>query len=205
MRDIDIRRELLREMKHLHGNDPDTLIVEELGLCQGSARVDIAVINGNIHGYEIKSECDTLNRLPGQTTTYNQVLDYVTIVTEPAHVKEIAKLVPKWWGISIAVPGKEGIKLKPKRRPRQNKTADPFAYAQLLWRNEALEVLSDLGMANGIKSKTRELLWRRLAASVPADELRGIVRHRLKLRAAKWRAPVTQVSCDGLFQPSARL
>jgi hypothetical protein len=35
MRDIDIRQELFREMNRLHSDDADTLIMPELGLCQG--------------------------------------------------------------------------------------------------------------------------------------------------------------------------
>src|SRR5438045_2701845 len=99
MRDIDIRLALRSSIEREHGGDADTRIVEELGLCQGIARVDLAVINGNVHGYEIKSEHDTLARLPAQTHTYNQVLDFVTIVTAPAHAHKIRCIVPKWWGV----------------------------------------------------------------------------------------------------------
>ena len=73
MRDIDIRRRL-RADERLHPWDSNTRIVEELGLCQGVARVDLAVVNGTIHGYEIKSERDTLTRLSGQAEIYNHII-----------------------------------------------------------------------------------------------------------------------------------
>jgi len=63
MRDIDVRRKLRVEVERSHECEFDTLIVEELGLCQGIARVDLAVVNGSVHRYEIKSESDTLTRL----------------------------------------------------------------------------------------------------------------------------------------------
>jgi hypothetical protein len=39
MRDIDVRRKLRVEVDRPHLYELDTLIVEELGLCQGIARV----------------------------------------------------------------------------------------------------------------------------------------------------------------------
>jgi hypothetical protein len=32
----------------------DTIIVNEFDICGGSSRIDIAVINGQLHGYEYK-------------------------------------------------------------------------------------------------------------------------------------------------------
>jgi hypothetical protein len=171
----------------LHANDPDTIVIEELGLCQGLARVDVAVINGSAHGYEIKSERDTLARLPSQSDTYNRIFDYVTIVAAPTHLQKIADAVPKWWGISVASAGGDGVKIVVKRAPRLNGHVDPVALAQLLWRDELLEELVVLGLAAGMKSKPRRELWRHLAASVPIIQLGEIVRRRIKQRAPDWR------------------
>lgn len=186
MRDIDIRR-ILREDKRLHCGEPDTRIVEELGLCQGIARVDIAVVNGSIHGYEIKSECDTLARLPGQVAVYSRALDFVTVVTAPAHVGRIRNIVPRWWGIWTAV-GNDTNRLEISRASRPNPNVDQFSLAQLLWRDEALEALEGLGLATGIRSKPRRELWRRLASGLTLEELGHIVRERLKARSADWRS-----------------
>lgn len=193
MRDIDIREAVLGTMDHLHGGDSDTLIVQELGLCQGIARVDIAVVNGSVHGYEIKSERDTLFRLPGQTNIYNRTLDFVTVVTESSHADAIRKAVPQWWGIWRAVQTKNGVVLKRLRTARRNPRIDPFALAQLLWREEALQTLTDLGLAAGLRSKPREQLWRRLASELTLKELGDIVRLHLKRRGQTWRSPSLQV------------
>jgi hypothetical protein len=87
MHDQDVRRSLRAEMNLRHASDPDTLVLEEFGLCQGSARIDVAVVNGSIHGYEIKSERDTLARLPSQRAVYSRALDYVTVVVADSHLK----------------------------------------------------------------------------------------------------------------------
>ena len=157
MRDVDIRRKLQVD-ERLHFDDPNTRIIQELGLCQGIARVDIAVVNGSIHGYEIKSERDTLARLPGQIEIYKRALDFVTVVTEPAHVVKVRDAIPSWWGIWTAVYDKQGeLRLDTLRKHRPNPAVVPFALAQLLWREEALDVLEEWGLATGLRSKPREV------------------------------------------------
>ena len=52
---------------------PGTLFVNELGLNHGRFRADIAVMNGKLVGYEIKTDQDTLVRLPAQIDGYNEV------------------------------------------------------------------------------------------------------------------------------------
>lgn len=170
-----------------HGNDPDTLIVDELGLCQGTARVDVAVVNGSVHGYEIKSAHDTLARLPGQAEVYGRTLDYVTIIVAVNHARVIAGTVPHWWGIWSAEEGKAGVRLKQIRRARRNPSIQPLAIAQLLWRNEVLHALAQRGLAEGVRSKPRAVLWRRLADSLSLRELRCVVREHLKNRPVDWR------------------
>jgi hypothetical protein len=194
MRDIDIRRELLREMHRRHDSELDTLIMPELGLCQGMARIDLAVVNGSVHGYEIKSEQDTLARLPGQAEIYSRTLEFVTIVSSPNHAQKIENqnLIPGWWGIWTAVQCAGEVRLESVRESRPNPNIDPFALAQLLWRDEALEALEARGWAIGMRSKTREELWRRLVAHLTLDELGDLVRTRLKHRGAAWRVPVLQ-------------
>jgi hypothetical protein len=187
MRDIDIRRRL-RADERLHPRDPDTRIVEELGLCQGIARVDLAVVNGTIHGYEIKRERDTLARLPGQAEVYNRVLDYVTVVTAPTHADNIRKAVPEWWGIWTVQNDQGGIRLEPLRDSARNPDVSAFALAQLLWRDEALQALADRGLAAGMRSKTRQSIWRRLASELTLEYLGRVVRERIKSRNSNWRS-----------------
>jgi hypothetical protein len=193
MRDIDVRRKLRVEVERSHECELDTLIVEELGLCQGIARVDLAVVNGSVHGYEIKSERDTLARLPGQTDVYNRTLDFVTIVAAPNHSKKIRDAVPNWWGIWATVEDGPDLRLEKVREPSRNPGVDPYALAQLLWRDEALQALLERDLASGLKSKPREELWRRLASELTTAEIGGIVRDRLKHRGVGWRVLVSPV------------
>jgi hypothetical protein len=174
-------------MRRRHAAEVGTLIVDELGLCQGVARVDLAVVNGSLHGYEIKSECDTLERLPGQRDVYSRALDFVTIVTSAKHAKKIRGSVPQWWGIWAASSSRDGIELRQMRKPRPNPGVDARAVAELLWRHEALEELESRALAHGLRGKPRRELWARLADSMPMTELCTVVRERLK-RRRRWRA-----------------
>jgi hypothetical protein len=187
MRDIDIRR-ALRQDARLHYGEPDTRVVEELGLCQGIARVDIAVVNGSIHGYEIKSERDTLARLPGQIDVYSRALDFVTIVTAPAHADKVSRSVPAWWGVWIALQSDGRPRFEIMREAQANTDVAPFAVAQLLWREEALGALEQRNLATGLRSKPREELWHRLASELSLKELSEIVRETLKVRGSTWRS-----------------
>jgi hypothetical protein len=189
VRDIDIRRSLHNSVRKLHERDPDTLILDELALCQGESRVDLAVVNGNLHGYEIKSGCDTLERLPRQQSVYNRTLDFVTLVTTANHAKAARQAVPGWWGLWTASRGSDGtVRLTQKRAARQNPNLDAVALAQLLWRDEALTELRRLGLSRGLERKPRAALWAKLAEDVPLGELAEIVRDHLKRRDG-WRVP----------------
>ena len=171
-----------------HLADPDTLVVDELGLLNGGARVDIAVVNGTVHGYELKSASDTLARLPKQIAAYCAVLDYVTLVVAANHANAALEVVPDWWGILIATMNTAGeVELKAQRSARENPSVDPKALARLLWRDEALEELERRGLADGVRSKPRREVYAKLTATVPLSDLRAVVRRQLKRREG-WRA-----------------
>ena len=97
-RDCDIRLALEARLVQQHGDEPDTIIRHEVGICAGKRRIDMAVVNGELTGYEIKSDMDTLARLVGQANAYGSVLDRVVLVTTERHVDSALPLLPDWWG-----------------------------------------------------------------------------------------------------------
>jgi hypothetical protein len=159
---------------------PGDVIRGELGLCLGQTRVDLAVVNCHLHGYEIKSERDNLARLPTQIELYNRVLDYSTLVCSVRHLDQVLGQIPDEWGIIKASGSPGEISLAFVRRPQLNRSPDPLAIAQLLWRTEAAQVLSARG--ERIRSReTRWNLWDRLA-TLPLRTLQDEVRLKLKER-----------------------
>lgn len=203
MRDVDIRLQLRLELDRQHRNDPGTLIVPELGICEGAVRIDMAVVNGLLAGYEIKSASDTLERLPAQAEAYSRVFDQVTIVAAGDHFGALGGMVPDWWGITRALPTPTGVVLEPVRASGTNPDVDPFAVVQLLWRDEALDLLVRLGLARGLKGKPRRLLWSRLARALALDDLRRLVRDQLRTRDS-WRPGPSPASGDATSPPCAR-
>lgn len=184
MKDWDIRIALCHQLRDEHAGQVDTLLIEEMGICQGSARIDVAVLNGVISGFEIKSPSDTLLRLPNQRDAYNRVFDYVTIVTSAKYLEAIDKVVPAWWGLKQACCGPEGqVLLVNERDAQRNDSLDPYALAELLWKEEVLAILEFYGAAKGVKSKPRRFAWERLVDVVPMPELAEVVRVQVKKRA----------------------
>lgn len=197
MRDSDVRKAALIMLAARHQGDSTTRIVEEMGIWSGSVRVDIAVINGALCGYEIKSDRDTLGRLPFQQDLYSRVFDSVELIVGLRHVEKATAIVPDWWGVTLATEGDSGdVDLAPVRPGAPNPTIDPFLVAQLLWKEEAVAVLDSLEMARGWKSKRAKLVHQHLAVSLPLEELRRHVRTALKNRTEWLKAAGTaQVQC----------
>lgn len=182
MRDYDIRLALDALLRERHNAEPDTVIRHEVGLCAGKRRIDVAIINSEIIGYEIKSDEDTLNRLEGQAEVYGDVLDKAVLVTTEHHLDSALGKLPEWWGVTIAYNDNGNVCLRDIREPRLNNRLDAFSLAQLLWREEALEELRLRNKSQGLSKKARHYVWAALADAVSLDELRTIVRSRLKAR-----------------------
>jgi hypothetical protein len=185
--DIVIREALISRLKESHSLDPKVRIIPELGVQHGSARVDVAVVNGVLHGYEIKSDRDTLLRLPEQVTAYNSVFDEMTLVVGKTHLYEAIHIVPDWWNILIAKTDKKNniffhVLREGSKNPQQNRPA----VARLLWRDEALHALERRGEAAGMRSKTRDDIYEKLSSVLSPEALGQTVREVLFFRQ-DWR------------------
>ncbi len=188
MREHDVLSLLYQtEIQKILNEKPGTRIVEELVLLRGKARVDVAAINDSLHGFEIKSAADNLDRLSAQQAAYRKVFDRMTLVADERHVEHAVKLLPNCWGL-IAVGTKDG---KPYANeiwpPMLNGDLDRSALAQLLWREEAIELLEFFGLARGMRDKPRKTLWKTLARELSTEELRAFVCYKLRTRT-QWRS-----------------
>ena len=156
MNDAEIRQSFHRIGLRRQHASANTLVVDELGLKHGKYRADIAVINGHLVGYEIKSDEDSFSRLGEQIKAYSDVFDRVTVIIGTKHAKAIRFHVPDWWGIVVAHGGpRGGVSFETVFSPRTNPKVDPFSVAQLLWKSEAAETLLDLVVEQGIQRAGR--------------------------------------------------
>ena len=179
-RDCEVR-DLLK--RHLVETliDNDTIVLDELGLCQGDVRIDVAAIGRELSGFEIKSPADTLARWPKQCRVYSKVVDRAWLVATEKALE--AARAPGWWGIIRIVQTRDQLGLRVIRTAQPNPAPDPYSIACLLWRDEAIQALAELELARGVRTKPRDVAWRRLAESAPLDHLRAAVRAALKVRA----------------------
>ncbi|MCX6702442.1 MAG: sce7726 family protein [Candidatus Wolfebacteria bacterium] len=189
--DLIIRSALKEVLKKKHAKDKELRIIDELGVQHGSVRIDIAVINGIMHGYEIKSDRDTLERLPEQVQAYNAIFDQVTLILGSKHLIDAFKMIPDWWGVETAHVSDDGVVFfNLIRKAKDNPAQHAVSIARLLWRQEALDKLESLGKAEGIRSKPREVVYQRLAGSIELKMLKKHVRSVLLSSRQNWRTDV---------------
>jgi hypothetical protein len=161
-------------------------LVDEFQLAYGAVRADIALVNGHLEGFEIKAGKDTLFRLPHQVAAYDRVFEFSWVVTTQAHLHEVRRVVPRTWGLLVAHANEHGSSLKAVRAAKPNRKRDGEHLARLLWRDELLKKLEELGLVKGLKSKPKIALFAALAAGMPVGELADYVRNCLKARV-DWR------------------
>lgn len=183
--DADIRRALRLWLLARHAAETDTVVIEELGVCRGQVRIDLAVVNGRFHGYEIKSDRDSLRRLDGQVDMYSKVLDRATIVVGDRHFTATLNTVPRWWGVLRFESGPKGPRFKTVRRGWNNPRRDPRSLVELLWLDDAITLLTRRDVARGVRGKPRRIVWDRVCEHFDVNEIAASVRAQLKARAAR--------------------
>ncbi len=197
--DKSIRYALKRRIEDCDIIDSQTKIIDELGILHGEARIDLVVINKEaIHGYELKSDIDTLSRLQEQMRIYNSVFSKMTLVVGKKHLLEAIKTIPEWWGVSVAkiVSHEEMVQFYDIREAEQNPNQDSVSLASLLWREEAINILEEINKAKGIRSKTREYIYARLAEVFDKETLGSKVSEYLCARV-NWRVDIPCMLNDG--------
>lgn len=206
MYDLDIRTSVKKTFLKKYYSDNESKVVDELSVSYGDARVDIAVINGSLHGYEIKSDYDTLKRLPNQISIYSKTFDYLTIISGECHLENVLSLTPNWCGVILASKKKKSndIKFQSVRPAERNLEIDKLSVAQLLWKEELISALKYVGIEKGLNNKSKPFLWNMLIDNTSITELSSIVRSHLKLRA-NWKSELQFAESDGYFQLFAKL
>lgn len=192
MEEAAVRRALLARFEQ-PGDADHTRVIHELDLCQAEARIDVAAVNGRLTGWEIKTDRDTLQRLPRQKDVYSRIFDRVWLVAAPKHLEPAQLILPEWWGLAAVTSTDDVYRIQIHRNARRNPSVDLHSLVRLLWRAETLEELQDLGLSSGFERAPRRILWERLAGAAPRrvsrTALKERVRWHLKNRAG-WRSDV---------------
>jgi hypothetical protein len=174
-------REALKEI--LRQLDSSAAIIDELPLLRGRGRADLAFVNGELCGFEIKSEADSLVRLGIQKDNYESVFEFNTIVAARKHLDAARKKIPVNWGIIEAKQLDGKTALFPRRQAQRNFKLSKPALVQLLWKNECRLILKNSDIRTGPHTPVIEL-WN-LMESLSTEHLCSEVREALKRRRAK--------------------
>lgn len=154
---LEKRREQYREQGY------KVEIFDELGVQHGANRIDYALINGIMCGFEIKSDRDTLDRLPEQVKEFSEVFDELTLVVGKRHLYNAIHQIPDWWGVWLAKEDENGlVDIQIIRDPQKNKYQDIKSIARLLWKEEALKILEERNEAKGLRNKPREIIYTKI-------------------------------------------
>ncbi|MCP4165932.1 MAG: sce7726 family protein [Chloroflexi bacterium] len=185
--DESIRSALVSRRLHRHVSHPETLVIHELGLAHAKSRIDLATLNGVIHGYEIKGTQDSLDRLPSQLDTYSQTLQKLTMVVASRHVERVVDLSPQWSGIwEVSVGPRGGVRFNVVREGRRNPRVEKFLLAHLLWRDEAQLALARCGATKAELRAPRAELYRLLVGHLSERELFAVIKKSMMQRRT-WR------------------
>ena len=122
----------------------------------------------------------------GKDIAGNKTLDFVTIVASSKHIFKIEKIIPDWWGIKQVTSTTKSIEISEIRKTEKNPGLDSSAIVQLLWRDEAFEILRKHNLHVGLTKKPRKVLWDRIDSHLTLDEIRQEVRDKIKKRKY-WR------------------
>lgn len=174
--EADVRAALRANL--LASAPPSVEVIYEFWVPQSNERADVAVVGAMLDGFEIKTDRDSLKRLPRQVAAYSRVFDRCHAVLAPRHVDQATEMLPSWWGVLVI---DHGVRFRVLRDAQANAAVDAETLVRLLWRDEAYTALCNLGCRPD-PGVGRFRMWELLLTTLDLDRLKGVVRDLLLLR-----------------------
>lgn len=162
------------------------LLVEEMEVCSGRARIDLAVIGDRLIGIEIKGPQDSVTRLPDQAKAYSQCFDQVVLLVHESLAEKALPLIPYWWGLIAGRQVDDRIRYRVERRPETNPSVDLDEVLSLLWRAEIDALRYDLLGSNSRPRATKKSIRAELLPQVERSVLHQASLRKLRERT-EWR------------------
>lgn len=133
MLDKEIREPLFDFLEEFYGK---IRIFEEK--ITGVSRTDaLGVIDGQLIGFEIKSDHDTYARLKRQTADYDELCDVNYLVIGKSHRKQADQHIPKHWGIICVYEADEAGQSETKTDEASERNQRPAGCGEALELNPA--------------------------------------------------------------------
>lgn len=165
---------------YVKGLVSDAVVINEMVVSNWARRADIAVANGRLYGFEIKSEFDSLKRLPGQIESFQKHFDKVTVVAASKFIPEIVKSYPSEVGvIEVFIKG-DNFELRQIRSGRISEVRDFQAIASLMTKLEIERLLKAESVKFQAGTPRKELVNK--LVSIPVKRLKNCALESLKRR-----------------------
>jgi hypothetical protein len=187
MNEHQIRVDIRARLPRFFNQESGAKLVEEMEICLGSCRVDMAVIGDQLIGIEIKGPDDKLSRLPEQVTRYSKCFDQVVLVVHERMAVDAMHLIPEWWGVVVAASRNGENTYYFKRRPAQNVGVDASSVLSLLWRPEIATLFKEFFGTAPSASISKRGIRDRLLTEAPLTQLKNSCAKMLRARE-DWRA-----------------
>jgi len=158
----------------------DAVLINEMVYANWSRRADLAVANGHLHAFEIKSDFDSLRRLEGQIATYLERFDKLTVVVAPKYLSSVLEMAPQQVAIWCALEEDSGVRIKVVRTGRKERVENRDVLIDYLLRDELYRFLKI--QAVQVRRSNPRLQLVNLARTRPLSKLRAYVLHALKER-----------------------
>jgi len=181
-----IRAFVKARIPRLVRNPSRAFLVEEMAVCSGRARIDLAVIGDRLTGIEIKGPRDSVTRLPGQVKAYSQCFDHVVLIVDESLATKAGALIPDWWGLIAGRQVDGRIRYRLLRPLETNPSLNLEKVLSLLWREEIDALLFELLGTNSRPRATKKSIRAELLAQVDPPMLHRASLRKLRDRTA-WR------------------
>jgi len=156
--------------------DQDSVLISEMVVENWARRADVVLANGKLWAFEIKSELDSLARLPGQIEVFSRSFEKFVVVVAAKFEDAARNLIPE--GVGLWVEMADGS-LRERARPKIN-ILSKSAAIRMMTASELRRLLACNGSA-GIAALPRSEL-ERLASYLPSPDLANAARDAIKRR-----------------------
>ncbi|EPZ0267921.1 ABC transporter [Serratia marcescens] len=158
----------------------DATIINEMVVANWSRRADLAVANGHLQAFEIKSDFDSLKRLDGQLEIFTSRFEKVTVVCAPKFTYEVKKKVTPEVGVIEYLHDSKGVRFKIVQRGRTSPIANKKIYISFLLKKE----LQSLLVESNIKyfSESGRGVLEKIAENISLSKIRLFVLNAIKKR-----------------------
>ncbi|SET06348.1 hypothetical protein SAMN03159342_01190 [Pseudomonas sp. NFPP04] len=182
-------------------NSDGAVLINEMVFSHGARRADLAVVNGNLHAFEIKSDLDTLRRLEGQVSDYSSRFDKLILVVSEKFVEHALQSNEKIgvWKASLDLNGK--VRLQVIRPGRLDRVRDVGFLCDFLLKSELIDLVRAHKKYTYLSRLSRENLTA-LALDIPISIIRDFMLRAIKLRYEKTSSLFFATCSDGVVSPN---